>query len=266
MTLQSPFHFANKLSEFRQKMQDKHVLGIFCKTTDSSVIEAIGHSSMDFAVLDMEHSPITTETLKTHLMALQATPTLGIVRVERYDSMHIGKALDLGAHGIMVTSVQSAEQAAIALKLARFHPHGERGVCRFVRAANYGAMAREDYFPEANRSLMVMQVEGSEALDNFDEIISLDGIDVIFVGPYDLSQSLGIPGDIENPRVTRAVEDLIVRAARRNVKLGIFTDTIQQLRHWRDSGMAFLGYSIEMTILVQALNGICQKLDETDLG
>jgi len=266
MTQQHLSPFSDKLAQFRQKMQEKHVLGVFCKSTDSSVIEAIGHSGMDFTVLDMEHSPITTETLKTHLMALQSTSTLGIVRVERYDSMHIGKALDLGAHGIMVTSVQNAEQATTALRLARFHPHGERGVCRFVRAASYGTMEKDDYFPEANRSLMVMQVEGSEALENFDEIIALDGIDVIFVGPYDLSQSLGIPGDIENPRVTRAVEDLIDRANRRNIKLGIFTDTMQQLRHWRESGLAFLGYSIELTILVQALNNICNKLDETDLG
>lgn len=260
MTLQHHSPFSDKLAQFRQKMQEKYVLGVFCKTTDSSVIEAIGHSGMDFTVLDMEHSPITTETLKTHLMALQSTPSLGIVRVEHYDSMHIGKALDLGAHGLMVTSVQSAEQAATALRLARFHPHGERGICRFVRAANYGTMAKEDYFMEANRSLMVMQVEGSEALENFDEIIALDDIDVIFVGPYDLSQSLGIPGDIENPRVTKAVDDLITRAARRNVKLGIFTDTMQQLRHWRESGMAFLGYSTEMTVLVQALVDIQENL------
>ena len=256
-----PANYTEKLENFRKKLLSGHMLGCFSKSTDSSVIEAIGYSGMDYVVLDMEHSPMTTESVKTHLMALGMTPTLGIVRVERFDSMHIGKALDLGAHGIMVTSVQNAEQASTAMQLAKFHPSGERGLCRFVRAGNYGEMPKNDYFTEANRSLMVLQLEGKEALENFEEIIGVEGIDVIFIGPYDLSQSLGIPGDIENPKITEAVDGMIARANERNVRLGIFTDTPQQLRHWRDRGIAFLAYSNDISILIEALKKLRHDLD-----
>ncbi len=97
--------------------------------------------------------------------------------------------------------ITNAKQAEEMIKLAKFAPSGMRGVCRFVRAANYSSMDRFEYFKEANESIIILQLEGQEAIDNLEDIIKVEGIDIVFIGPYDLSQSLGVGGQIDHPAV-----------------------------------------------------------------
>lgn len=106
----------------------------------------------------------------------------------------ISEVLDIGTGGIQVPQIVNALDAQKVIKQAKFAPKGMRGVCRFVRAAGYSSKDRYTYFREADETLVILQLEGKEALENMDEIIEVEGIDVIFIGPYDLSQSLGVPG------------------------------------------------------------------------
>lgn len=249
-----------KTESFKNKIKEKAVWGCFSKTTDSSFVEAMAIAGADFVILDMEHGPITTETLKSHIMSLKATQTLAIVRVEGADSKTIGKALDLGADGVQVPSVSNAEEAKKALMLAKFFPDGQRGVCRFVRAADYSDKDRATYFSEANQNLMIIQLEGQEGLNNFEEIVSLKGIDIIFIGPYDLSQSLGVPGQIEHPLVTTKIEEMIGLANKNNVTLGTFCDTPSQLKKWNNLGISYLAYSVDVGIFKDAIQQIGNNL------
>jgi len=249
-----------KTEFFKKTINQTAVWGCFSKTTDSSFVEAMAVAGANFVILDMEHGPITTETLKTHIMALKATNTLAIVRVEGFDSNTIGKALDLGADGIQVPSVSTAEEAKVAVQKAKFFPEGERGVCRFVRAADYSDKERTAYFKEANQNLLIIQLEGKEGLDNFEEIVTINGIDIIFIGPYDLSQSLGVPGQIEHPLVTNKIEELILLAKKNNVTLGTFCDTPQQLKKWNALGIAYLAYSVDVGIFKDAVQQIGKNL------
>lgn len=251
-----------KTESFKKKVAEKSVWGCFSKTTDSSFVEAMAIAGADFVILDMEHGPITTETLKTHIMALKATQTLAIVRVEGATSETIGKALDLGADGVQVPSVSNAEEAQKAIIRAKFFPEGQRGVCRFVRAADYSDKERATYFSEANQNLMIIQLEGKEGLANFEEIVSLQGIDIIFIGPYDLSQSLGVPGQIEHPIVTSKIEEMIDLAKRNNVTLGTFCDTPTQLNKWNDLGISYLAYSVDVGIFKDAIQQIGKNIEQ----
>ena len=246
------YNTSKKLRAFKAKLAHQNVLGCFSKTTDSSIVEAMGFAGMDFVILDMEHGPITSETLKHHLMAVSCTDMLGIVRVPGHDSEMIGNALDLGAHGIQVPSVNCAAHAAEAIRRAKFYPMGQRGVCRFVRGAQYSHLERHTYFESANDALVILQLEG-QGLDNFENIVALDGVDIIFLGPYDLSQALGVPGEIEHPKVLGALTELTEKAKDRGVVLGTFCDTPKQLEHWKSTGIRYLSYSVDLAIFMDAL-------------
>ena len=253
-------NYVQKIHQFKDKLNTIGVFGCFCKTTDSSIIEALGLAGLDYAIVDMEHGPATTETLKHHLMAAQASGMLGIVRVPSHDSPLLEKALDIGAHGIQVSSINNAEQARNAVKRMRFYPSGERGVCRFVRAASYAERDKETYFSEANNSLVILQLEGTEAISNLGDIMQVGGVDILFIGPYDLSQSLGVPGQIEHERVVNAMQDIVKQAKKHNIATGVFCDEPGQAIHWKKLGVKYISYSVEIKLLTQALKELKASL------
>ena len=250
------------IQEFRSSLTERAVLGCFSKTTDSAFVEAMGHAGLAFVILDMEHGHIGFETLREHIFASERSGIVPIVRVPHYESEAIGKALDLGAYGIQVPSIGSQAEAAAVISRAKFHPLGSRGVCRFVRAADYGTLDRDLYFTGANENLVILQIEGTEGLANFDEIVDVEGVDVIFIGPYDLSRSLGVPGDIENPLVVGEIEKLVAKASDRGVVLGTFCDTIEQLAHWKRLGITYLAYSVDINIFIQGIEHTTGLLSE----
>ena len=146
------------------------------------------------------------------------------------------------------------------VRAARFAPQGMRGVCRFVRAAEYSATDRYEYFAQANNTVLILQLEGTEALENIDEILSVPGVDVIFVGPYDLSQSLGIPGEVDNPRVVDAMRTIVERCLRSRVTVGTFVDTIESARAWRQAGVRYLCYSVDVGLFTEKCMDVVRSL------
>ena len=162
----------------------------------------------DYVILDTEHGPTDIENQQNNIRACELRGILPIVRVPYIDDNVIGKALDIGAMGIQISQIRCAEDVKKVIKYAKFYPEGERGVCRFVRAADYSSLNRNAFFKKENEKIIIIQLEGKEAIDNLDEILEVDGYDIIFIGPYDLSQSLGVPGQISHPKVLAAMVDL----------------------------------------------------------
>ena len=188
--------------KFREKIKNNEfVYGIFTKSQDPMFVEIQGISEYDFVILDSEHGPYSVSQQQNNIRAALLRGLLPIVRVSELSENMIGKALDIGALGVQVPQIENAKQAKKAVKYARFYPYGERGVCRFVSAADYSAKDRNEYFKSSKDLLVILQLEGVQAISNLDEILEVEGIDIIFIGPYDLSQSLGVPGDIKNPKV-----------------------------------------------------------------
>src|SRR5690606_41946534 len=118
-----------------------------------------------------------------------------------------------------------------------------RGVCRFVRAANFSDKDRFKYFEEANKNYTILQLEGTEAIQNLEEIIQVPGIDIVFIGPYDLSQSLGVPGQVTHKLVIEKMTAIIDTCLEKNIVVGIFTDQLESERYWKRMGDKYISFS-----------------------
>jgi len=228
--------------------------GIFSKALDSAIVEAAGLAGLDFIILDTEHGPVSLEKLHDHVRAARLTPMASVIRVKGVDAHAIGSALDTGADGVQIPNVSTARQAEEAVQAARFHPFGRRGVCRFVRAASFGAQEKVSYFSDANEKVVILQVEGVEGVKNLPEILAVQGFDVLFIGPYDLSQSIGLPGEVDSPQVRALINEISSAAKAANKTLGIFCDTPDALRNYRRNEIPYIAYSVDMSIFRDAVS------------
>lgn len=253
----------NSLNTFRNKITNgENVYGIFMKTSDPMFVEAAGISGFDFVILDMEHGPVTIQDQQNNIRAAEARGTVPIIRLKDCNENTISKALDIGAYGIQVPQINTAEEARKVVKCAKFYPYGMRGVCRFVRAADYSNMERYEYFEASKDILIILQLEGVDGIKNLDEILEVEGIDILFIGPYDLSQSLGIPGQVNNPIVVNAMKEIVEKAKKSGKIVGTFIDTIEDLKMWRDLGLQYLSYSVDVGIFMDACKEINEKFEK----
>ena len=249
-------------NKFKDKLKEgKPVFGPFMKSTDPAFVEVAGHSGFDFVILDMEHGPVGFSELQNLIRAALVANVIPIVRTADATEVSIAKPLDLGALGVQIPQVSSSAMAKACIKAARFFPEGERGVCRFVRAANYSSMPREVYFKNANDILIIIQLEGKEAILDIDNILKVEGIDIIFIGPYDLSQSLGVPGQVTHPLVIAAMNDIVKRARALGIVVGTFTDTPQLAEMWRKAGVQYISYSVDVGIFTNACSQLVKELN-----
>lgn len=244
----------------RQKLTEQSCLGIFSKTTDSAFVEAAGLAGLDFIILDTEHGPSSWETIQHNVRAAKLTEMAPIVRVRGLDAHAIGAALDAGAEGVQVPNISTAEQAAAAVEAARFSPLGRRGVCRFVRAAEFGRKEKTDYFASENKKLLILQVEGLEGVKNIEAILAVDGFDVLFIGPYDLSQSIGKPGEVESAQVLDSIREVSARTLKSGKFFGIFCDTPSAATVYRNAGATYLAYSVDLSLYRERIADLVKSI------
>jgi 4-hydroxy-2-oxoheptanedioate aldolase len=248
------------IESFRDKLARGPVFGPFAKTSDPAFIECMGYGGFDFVILDMEHGPNGIETMQGLIRAAEVCGLFPVVRVEAGNYGMIGKALDIGACAVQVPQVTSVEELREIRAQAKFAPEGMRGVCRFVRAASYSATGRERYFRDANTTLLVIQLEGSEALARIDDIMAFGGFDIIFIGPYDLSQSLGVTGKVDHPLVEEKMRDIVQRCALKGVPVGNFTDTMENAAKWMRAGVRYISYSVDVGIFYESCKALTERL------
>lgn len=247
-----PFPGLNEVESFRNALNSEQgVFGPFMITSDPALVECAGYAGYDFVLLDMEHGPGSFEQLQNLIRAANVAKIMPVVRVPRGSDIFIDRALDVGAGAVLIPQVETAEQAAEAVSAAKFSPMGTRGTCRFTRSACYGAYGGETYFKAAQNTMVMIQAEGAKAIENINEILDVDGIDVIFVGPYDLSASLGIIGQIEHPMICDAIRQIVQKADAEGVKVGCFANDAAMARRWRTLGVRFIGYSCDTNIFFE---------------
>jgi 4-hydroxy-2-oxoheptanedioate aldolase len=249
------------IRRFRRRIAEGPVFGPFSKTSDPAIIETLGHAGFDFVILDTEHGPNGIETVQNLIRAAQLSEMAPIVRVPSGDYEMVGKALDVGAAGVQVPQICCADDVIAVIRHAKFAPSGMRGVCRFVRAAGYSSMNKADYFSRANEALVIVQIEGQAALDNLDEIIAVEGIDIVFLGPYDLSQSLGVPGEVEHPLVIEKMKQIVKACLDKSVFVGNFTETVSQTEMWLKQGLRYMSYSVDVGIVYEAGKAVLNEFN-----
>jgi len=248
---------------FRKLISQRMVVGTFSKSQDPAFIEIIGHAGFDFVVLDLEHGPNTVLSLQNLIRAAEVTGLVPIVRVKEDTPSLISEVLDVGAAGIQVPQISAKSEVEEVLQAARFAPLGMRGVCRFVRAADYSSLDRYEYFARANTTVIVVQLEGVGAVENIQEILSVPGLDIVFIGPYDLSQSLGVAGQVDDPRVAQMMKTIVDECLKRNVAVGTFTDTIEEARKWSAAGVKYLCYSVDVGLFTEKCHETIRNLRDS---
>jgi 4-hydroxy-2-oxoheptanedioate aldolase len=255
----------NEIRKFKEKIKNEAVYGPFSKTNDPGMVEAIGYAGFDFVILDLEHGPNSVESVQNLIRAAQVSGVLPIVRVKEGNDSVIGEVLDIGAAGIEVPQISSKKDAEHLIKVAKFAPEGMRGVCRFVRAADYSSMDRFEYFKTANEALIIIHLEGQEAIDNLDEILEVKGIDIMFIGPYDLSQSLGVPGQVNHPVVEEKMKEIISKCNAKGVCVGTFVDNLENAKKWEDAGIKYISYSVDVGLLYEHCRDILKNIKKQSI-
>ncbi|PWK61286.1 aldolase/citrate lyase family protein [Aminobacter sp. AP02] len=175
----------------------KSIIGMQCFTGSAALVEIMGYSGFDWVSIDMEHTTISFADVENLTRAAQVSGMIPLVRVAENDPLLIGKALDCGAAGVIVPHIQSAADLKKALAAARFFPEGERGKCGQVRGSRYGAdgVPWSKFWKQANDDVIVLPlVEEKEGIEALDEILAVDGVDVLWIGIGDLAQSYNVPG------------------------------------------------------------------------
>ena len=240
--------------------EGKNVFGPFMKFTDPAAVEIMGFAGFDFVIIDAEHGPISMQNAQNMIRAAEIANITPVIRVANNDEALILRALDIGAQGIEIPQINSKLQAIKAVRSVKYAPQGERGVCRYVRAANYSSINKFKYFKSANKETMIIaHIEGVEGINNLGEILSVPDIDVIFVGPYDLSQSLGIPGEVNNPLVTEKMKEVVLKCRENKVAVGTFADDVETAKSWVSLGVQYMAFSVDVGILYEASKQIIKK-------
>ena len=251
-----------KTNTLKQRLLNgETVYGPFCKLQDPTVVEAAALAGFDFVILDMEHGPLSVESIQNLARAAEAKGIEVVVRVTENKPANILRVLDVGVHSIQVPQVSTKEDAQEVVKSSYFHPKGERGMCRYVRAADYTNTDKQTYFSSAESdTLTIVHIEGLVGIENLAEIISINGIDVIFLGPYDLSQSCGVPGEVHHPLVVSKMQEAVALAKANNKIIGTFCESSSDVHKWRDLGVQYISYSVDVGIILNAYKEITKQL------
>ena len=248
----------------KQKLKNNELtIGSWIMMADSMSVEVMALAGFEWLVVDIEHTPIDMETVKTLIITIQAHDMKALVRVSKNEEVVIKKVLDMGADGIIVPMVSSKEDALQAVDYAKYPPVGKRGVGLY-RSTKYGTKFKE-YKKWVDEELVIIaQIEHIDAVNNIDEILSVDGIDGTIIGPYDLSGSMGYPGEFERDDVKVAVQHVLDRCKEHNMPSGFHVvDTEPEKLNLKiEQGCTFLAYGIDYFFMRDAaINGM-QKINK----
>jgi 2-keto-3-deoxy-L-rhamnonate aldolase RhmA len=209
----------------------------------------VARAGYDWTIVDLEHGVGTESELMAQLLAIQATPTAAVVRVVSAERMRVGRLLDFGADGLMIPRLETLADVAETVSWMRYPPAGIRGVAAGTRGAGYGTVPHAAIRDLNERIIGVFQVESPAAVEAADAIAALDGVDVLFVGPADLSHSMGIPGEFGNPAFVAAL-DRVVAATRAHGKgAGILLRDASEVPAYLERGYTFIAVGSDVGLL-----------------
>jgi 4-hydroxy-2-oxoheptanedioate aldolase len=233
---------AESTDQFRRRVLGGETLfGLFLDLSSPASAELCGRAGYDWLLIDLEHGAGTEADLPSMLMAVESTGTAAMVRVQSGERIRIGRALDQGATGVMIPRMQSAAEVAEAVTFLRYPPAGVRGVALRTRGAGQGTVAHADVGQINDRIVGIVQIESAGAVDEVDAIAATDGVDVLFVGPADLSHSLGVPGQFESKPYVAAIERVLDACRAHRKSPGILVYDTAAVPGLVEQGFRFVG-------------------------
>jgi len=243
----------------RQKLQNGKVsIGSWISLGNTAIAEIFAKAGFDWLVIDLEHSVISIEVAGELIRTIDLCGISPLVRLTSNNKDQIKRVMDAGAHGIVVPMVNSEEDAINAVAATKYYPNGNRGV-GLARAQGYGANFADYLEWQQNGPLVIVQIEHIDALSQLEQIFSVPGVDAYIIGPYDLSSSLGIPGDFNHPDFITAMKFIETTGQRLDKPGGlhIVEPDVEKLKESISLGYRFIAYSVDIRMLdVTARNGI----------
>ena len=225
----------------RKLLAGKPAFGVSVMFPSPHIVDIVGRLGFDWVLIDCEHGSIGIESVELMVMAAETAGVTPIARPPVNSFEAIGQLMDRGVMGVQVPHVNTADDARRAVEAVKYHPLGERGLAAGVRSASYGyGMSMSEYAEHANNETLVcVQLEEAEAVRNVDEIVQVPGVDVFFVGPSDLSQSLGYPGRPDAPEVRQAMDTVFATITAAG-KISGSAGNAQAIQRYFDQGVTYL--------------------------
>lgn len=252
--------FENKL----KKILDggKLAFGSTSQIPSTALVEIMGIAGYDFVVVDTEHGLYTTDTAGELIRAAQGAGMAAIVRVLQNDRGLILKALDLGANGVVIPHVSSREGAENAVEAAKYGPHG-RGSCPLVRANGYGLWNWAEYEDYSNENTMVIPlIEDSSGVENIADIISVEGIDAVYLGPFDMSVSEGYKGDSQHPEIVKLLDKVLAACREKSLPAMHSLLNGRDVKAWAEKGVRMFVQPADAVIFARACRDFLASVEE----
>ena len=249
-------------NKVKQRLKNgETVIGSFVKTNDPAVVEVMAMAGFDFILVDNEHTAMNIENLVNIFRTAEIYNLPAMVRVRTNHPVEILQALDAGALGVLSPQINTVADAQLLVQSAKFAPEGRRGFAHSSRAAEYGTLSPLDYPAIANeRTLVLCYCETIEAIQNLDEILQIAEIDLIFVGPFDLSQALGVIGDIDHPKVQEAYDNIIRKSRAAGKAVGTIAANPTQARRLIEKGIQYIVLNSDLGLMLTAAKGMLKEL------
>ena len=240
--------------------QGKVVLGLFINCAYPAFVEICGHAGFDFAVIDLEHGALNALVAEDLCRAADCVKIAPLVRVRKNDAPQIQRALDIGSAGVQVPQIETKADAQAVVRSAKYSPIGARGLSFYTRAGVYSSAGTQIAEQLNEESMVVVHVEGKRGVENLQEIISVPHIDVIFLGPYDLSQSLGIPGQVRDPRVLELMQTAVQEIRHAGKVAGTFADNPETAKQWIDAGVQYLTLGVDVGVFLRGCEALVRAV------
>ena len=241
--------------------EGKKFLGTFVKMGDPSIVEILKYAGFDCVIVDNEHSQMSKSYMVNLVRTADLSGIIPIVRVRENSRSMILQAMDCGAYGIMVPETSSREEVELVISRTKYAPIGDRGYTASQRAAGYGLMNPAEYAAFANDNTMtIVYIETKPAIDNIDEMLAVPHLDMIWIGPMDLSQALGVTGQPKHPEVLKAMDYIIDKCLAAGKPVGTIAPNPQEAAALYDKGVQLISISSDQAMISYAAKAFKAEL------
>src|SRR5699024_10800266 len=228
--------------------------GMFLALKDPAIVEIIGYAGYDFGIIDLEHSSLDLSVMEHMIRASETINLNSVVRVPQNDYGTILRAAEAGADTVMIPHLMDGKQAKDIVDMAKYYPIGKRGLDASTRIAQYGNKTMAEHMKIQNKRIQIIgMIEDQEAVENIDEILAVQGIDLLFIGAADLSSSFGLPGEVSHPKLREAIQSVIDKSNEVNVPVGMPAYDAEQANELREMGVKFIATPAVDTFLISEM-------------